>query len=73
MAQHNRITFTAEYCRSRHIPYRIKREALFIGSYQVCFSLYNHTYIDIIRMIDDVCLYDPYDCYYIGLSTTRNI
>ena len=63
---HDKISFTAEYCRCRNIPYRIKREALFINRKQVCFSLYNLTYEDIIRMIDKFCVYDGLTQNYIG-------
>lgn len=66
--QHNKLTFTAEYCRARRIPYKIKREALFIGKKQICFSLYNLTYIDIINMINEDCLFDPITTFYIGLA-----
>jgi hypothetical protein len=69
VATHNKLTFTAEYCRARGIPYRIKREALFIGSKQVCFSLYNIPYKEIVPMIDNVCIYDPVSLFYVGLST----
>ena len=55
---HDKLTFTAEYCRCRAIPYRIKEEALFIKNIQVCFSLYNLLYADIITMVDDFCVYD---------------
>ena len=56
--EHNKLTFTAEYCRARRIPYSIKHEALFIGKVQVCYSLYNLTYANIIDMIDKFCMYD---------------
>lgn len=63
--EHNKLTFTAEYCRVRRIPYRIKKEALFINGRQICYSLYNLTYIDIINMIDKECQYDATTTYYI--------
>lgn len=69
MASHNKLTFTAEYCRSRRIPYRIKREALFIAGKQICFSLYNLTYGEILTMIDKVCQFDPYSMNYSGYNT----
>jgi hypothetical protein len=62
---HDKITFTAEYCRARRIPYRIVREALFIDHKQVCFSLYNLTYNDIITMIDKFCVYDSTSTFYV--------
>lgn len=65
MVSHNKITFTAEYCRARKIPYRIVHEALFIGGKQVCFSLYNHTYRDILIMIDNFVDYNPVTMDYI--------
>ena len=68
MTAHNKITFAAEYCRCRNIPYRVKREALFIkksGAYvQLCYSLYNLTYADIITMIDGACAYDAVTTLY---------
>ena len=65
---HDKISFTAEYCRCRVIPYRIKREALFINKKQVCFSLLNLTYPDIIGMIDKFCVYDGLTQNYIGTA-----
>lgn len=64
--EHNKLTFTAEYCKARRIPYRIKREALFIKGMQVCFSLYNLTYTDIINMIDKECIYDDITTFYVN-------
>lgn len=65
MAAHNKLTFTAEYCRARRIPYRIKHEALFIAGRQICYSLYNLTYSDILKMIDEHCIYDDLTQFYI--------
>ena len=62
--EHNKLTFTAEYCRARRIPYSIKHEALFIGKFQVCYSLYNLTYTDIISMIDKYCVYDDFGTHF---------
>lgn len=64
MKDHNILTFTAEYCRMRRIPYRIKHEALFIEGHQICYSLYNLTAKDIIDMIDKVCVYDSVTRFY---------
>ena len=64
MAEHNKLTFTAEYCRARRIPYSIKREALFINKKQICFSLYNLPYSEIITMIDNACEYDDVTTFY---------
>lgn len=53
---HDKISFTREYCNCRRIPYRIKGESLYIWNFkynQVCYSLYNHSYADIMKMIDD--------------------
>ena len=66
--KHDKTTFTAEYCRCRAIPYRIKREALFIKGKQVCFSLLNLTYTDIIGMIDKFCVYDDLTQNFIGVA-----
>lgn len=69
MKDHNKITFAREYCLCRRIPYRIKAEALYIkrcGKYQqICFSLYNLTHVDIIRVIDGACEYDDVTTFYI--------
>ena len=65
---HNKLTFTAEYCRCRAIPYRIKGEALFINRKQVCFSLYNLTYIYIVEMIDKFCIYDDLTQNFVGTA-----
>lgn len=66
----NKLTFTAEYCRCRHIPYKIIHESLYIkrnGKFmQECYSLYNLTYRDIITMIDKSCEYDIITTFYIG-------
>lgn len=66
MKDHNKLTVTAEYCRARRIPYRIKNEALFIDGVQICFSLYNISYIDIIKMIDNTVEYNMVTTFYIG-------
>jgi len=61
MNSHNILTFTAEYCKCIHIKHQIKREALLIltnGRYiQICYSLYNLTYVNIIDMINEHCDY----------------
>lgn len=55
MANHDKLTLAAEYCRCIRVSYRIKGEALFIGGKQVCFSLYNIPFIEIVPMIDRHC------------------
>ena len=64
---HNKISFIQEYCRCRRIPYKIKNEALFIGKgvmkKQVCFSVYNLTYNQLIEIVDRSCVYDKYGFY----------
>ena len=65
--EHNKLTFTAEYCRARRIPYSIKREALFVKKFQVCYSLYCLTYSNIIDLIDNVCEYDEVTTYFKNL------
>ena len=60
MNKHDKISFTREYCRCRGIPHRVKGEALFIDGWQVCFSLLNLDYTDIIKMIDNECYYDNF-------------
>ena len=66
MAAHNKLTFTAEYCRARRIPYRIRRHALYIAGRRICYSLYDLTYGDIIRTIDEHCIYDDLSQFYIA-------
>lgn len=63
MKNHDQISFTREYCRCRDIPYRVKGEALFIDGWQVCNSLYNLPYTEIITMIDNECYYDENGLY----------
>lgn len=70
---HNKISFTREYCNCRRIPYKIKGEALFINGYQICYSLYNLTYKDIIEMIDNVCYYNSVTTYFDYLVISDNI
>lgn len=60
MKNHDKISFTREYCKCRGIPYRVKGEALFIDGFQVCFSLLNLDYTAIIAMIDGECYYDQF-------------
>lgn len=60
MKNHDKISFTREYCRCRGIRYRVKGEALFLGGTQVCFSLLNLDYTAIIAMIDAECHYDQF-------------
>ena len=66
--EHNKLTFTTKYCRARRIPYRIKAEGLFIDGQQVCFSLYNLTYVDIIQIIDKLVHYDETTTFYKNLK-----
>jgi len=68
LMKHNKTSFTAEYCRCRAIPYRIKGEALFINKIQVCFSLFNLTYTEIISMIDKFCVFDKLTQNYVRVS-----
>lgn len=63
---HDKISFTREYCRCRRIPYRIKGETLYIGDFkfnEVCYSLYNHSYADIMKMIDNEVYYNEFGFY----------
>ena len=63
---HNIVTFTREYCCCKRIPYRIVHaEGLTIAGYHAIYSLYNLTYADVIRAIDDMCEYDATTTYYI--------
>lgn len=61
---HNKVSFVRKYCLCRRIPYQIKGEALFIGGRkhknQVCFSIYNHTYRELLDIVDEACVYDDY-------------
>lgn len=58
LKNHDKISFTREYCRCRRIPYRVKGEALFIDGWLVCASLLKLDYPAIINMIDSECCYD---------------
>lgn len=55
---HDKKTFTAEYCRCRRIPYKFINEGLYIKGYQVCFSIYNLSYNEIVSMIDNEVVYN---------------
>lgn len=66
---HNKETFAREYCLARRIPYKLHNEGLVIkspdGHYmQVCFSVYNLTYKDLIEEIDRCCEYNPTTTYF---------
>lgn len=64
MKNHDKISFTREYCKCRRIPYSVKGEALYIDGFQVCFSLLNLDYAAIVEMIDKECGgYDSYGFY----------
>jgi hypothetical protein len=60
MPLHNKISFAREYCRCHAIPYQVRGEALFIKGKQICFSLFNLAYADILRVIDGSCDYDHF-------------
>jgi len=56
---HNKVSFTREYCQCRKIPYRITRaEGLTIAGSHAIYSLYNLTYGEIVQAIDEMCEYD---------------
>lgn len=65
--QHDKVSFIQEYCRCRGIPHQIKNEALFIGKgimkKQVCFSVYNLPYRELMDVVDSSCVYDEYGFY----------
>ena len=65
---HDKISFVREYCRCRRIPYKIVKEALFIDNSQVCFSVYNLIYTELIKMIDDFCIYDDVTQDFVSIS-----
>lgn len=75
MAQHNKITFAKEYCLCRHIPYKFEGERLIIGRgdrYEDGFSLfsvYNFTYAELIKCIDEYIEYDPVTTYFVRVKT----
>lgn len=63
---HDKVSFTREYCQCKKIPYRIARnEALTIAGYHAIYSLYNLTYNEIVNAIDEMCEYDPVTTYYV--------
>lgn len=63
MTTHDKISFTREYCRCRRIPYRFNREALFIDGFQICYSIYNIPYTEIVQMIDKHVIYNEMGFY----------
>ena len=68
MKDHNKLTFTAEYCRCRRIPYKIIGDSLYINKQMIYRNLYYLSYSDIIGMIDKVCNYDNESTYFISLN-----
>lgn len=60
---HDKISFTREYCRCRRIPYRFIGESLVIDGYTICYSIFNITYTEIVKMIDDSVHYDELGFY----------
>ena len=63
---HNKVSFTREYCQCKKIPYRITRnEGLTIAGSHAIYSLYNLTYGEIVRTIDEMCEYDMVTTNYI--------
>lgn len=66
MKDHNKITFVREYCLARRIPYKIKGEQLSIrdketkSEWFTCFSIYNLTYSELLKVIDRMVIYDQY-------------
>lgn len=67
---HDKISFVREYCRCRRIPYQIKREALYIDGLQVCFSVYNLPWLELVEMVDKAVYYDRFG-FYDGLVIPR--
>ena len=60
---HNKETFVKEYCLCRRIPYKLKGETLYINKQPVIFSVYNLTYQDLLKTIDNWCEYDSNTCF----------
>lgn len=73
MTSHNKITFAKEYCLCRHIPYKFEGERLIIGKgdgYEdkiALFSVYNFTYADLIKVIDENVEYDN-DTFFVRVN-----
>ena len=77
MKDHNKITFVREYCLARRIPYKIKGEQLSIRDksinsiWFVCFSIYNLTYSELIRVIDNAVIYDETSTFFQAVNMDR--
>ena len=78
MTSHNKITFAKEYCLCRKIPYKFNGERLTIGKYDgtygsavSIFSVYNFTYADLIKCIDEQVEYDPITTYFVRVRPTK--
>ena len=65
---HDKISFTREYCKCRRIPYRIVNEQLYIDKKFICYSLYNLTYEDIIKVIDNAVQYEMVTQFYMNVK-----
>lgn len=79
MTSHNKITFAKEYCLCRKIPYKFKGEQLTIGMYDgtygsaiTIYSVYNLTYADLIKCIDDNVDYDPVTTNFVKMKLKRS-
>ena len=74
MVSHNKITFAKEYCLCRRIPYKFYGETLVIGTGDKwgdkfsIFSVYNFTYADLIKTIDDNVEYDAENTYFVRVN-----
>lgn len=69
MMTHDKISFAREYCRCRRIPYRFKKETLFIDGFPVFYSIYNIRYTEIVRIIDESVVYNEMGFYdYLSVS-----
>lgn len=71
MKDHNKITFTKEYCLCRRIPHKFHNETLIIGekpTYKTIYSVYNFTYADLIAEVDKLCEYDAVTTYFVGMK-----
>lgn len=74
MKEHNKITFAKEYCLCRRIPYKFKGEQLTIGeggNSISFFSVYNFTYADLIKTIDQYVIYDNENCFYKEMNNNK--
>lgn len=60
---HDKFSFVREYCLARKIPYKFKKESLYIDKNFVWYSIYNHPWSELISIIDKHCIYNDFGYY----------